>query len=70
MPKFLLSKQVIKVLESFGFILVSQKGSHAKFRKGSQTVIVPIHNKEIPIGTFSSIVRQSNLQKDDFINYK
>jgi len=60
----------VRVLQSFGFILVSQKGSHAKFKNGSLTVIVPIHNKEMPRGTFSSIVQQSNLKKEDFENYK
>ncbi|WP_374760701.1 type II toxin-antitoxin system HicA family toxin [Lacihabitans soyangensis] len=47
-----------------------QKGSHAKFRKGINpvlTVIVPMNKKEIPFGTFRSIVRQSNLTMEDFV---
>lgn len=61
MSKLLSSKEIIKVLESEGFVLVSQRGSHAKFRKGSHTVVVPTPKKEIPLGTFRSIVRQSDL---------
>ncbi len=60
---------VLKVLEQKGFFFVSQTGSHAKYRKkGSPalTVIVPIHGKEIPHGTFRSIVRQAKLLPDDF----
>ena len=33
MPKLLPSKAIIKVLERKGFIFVSQKGSHIKYRE-------------------------------------
>ena len=69
MPKLLSSKQVIKVLENNGFVFMSQKGSHLKFRKQenkSKTVIVPANKKEIPIGTLHSVIRQSSLLKEDF----
>jgi len=42
------------------------KGSHKKFRKGNRTIIVPDPNKEIPLGTFTPILRQSGLSKEDF----
>jgi len=69
MPKLYSSLEIIKVLKKQGFVYISQKGSHAKFRKtGSQTstVIVPAGKKEIPFGTFRSILRQANLTEDDF----
>ncbi len=69
MPKLHLSAEIIKVLQKKGFVYISQKGSHVKFRKtGSptQTVIVPAGKKEIPFGTFKSILRQANLTEDDF----
>ena len=59
----------MKILEGNGFVFVSQKGSHLKFKKQgkkNQIVIVPSGRKEIPIGTLCSIVRQSSLLKDDF----
>jgi len=68
-PKLYSSKQIIKVLEIRGFIFISQKGSHVKFRKQGKlalTVIVPIGHKEIPLGTFRSILRQANLTEEDF----
>jgi len=68
MPKLYSSKFIAKVLEGEGFIFISQKGSHMKFRKvGSPTltVIVPA-GREIPYGTFKSILRQSTLSEDDF----
>lgn len=69
MPKLYSSKQIIKVLEKKGFIFVSQKGSHAKYRKTGNptlTVIVPADRKEIPMGTFKSILRQANLTEEIF----
>jgi len=54
------------VLQEKGFFFVSQKGSHAKFRKGELTVIVPMHGKETPYGIFRSILRQSKLTEGDF----
>jgi predicted RNA binding protein YcfA (HicA-like mRNA interferase family) len=66
MPKLYSSNQIVKTLRKKGFVFVSQKGSHAKLRKGKNTVIVPMAKKEIPMGTFYSIVRQSGLKKEDF----
>jgi len=56
----------IKVLLENGFLFVSQKGSHQKYRKGKFVLIVPHPKKEIPVGTFRSIIRQSGLTKDKF----
>ena len=62
-------KQVIRALREKGFFFVSQKGSHAKFRKPgnpTRTVIVKMAKKEIPYGTFWSILLQSGLKENDF----
>lgn len=69
MPKLYSSTKIIKVLQKKGFVYISQKGSHTKFRKtGSPTltVIVPAGRKEIPFGTFRSILRQADLGEEDF----
>ncbi|MBK8568737.1 MAG: type II toxin-antitoxin system HicA family toxin [Nitrosomonadales bacterium] len=60
------SRAIVNILLRHGFIFISQKGSHKKFRKGERTVIVPDPKKEIPLGTFASILRQSGLSKEDF----
>jgi predicted RNA binding protein YcfA (HicA-like mRNA interferase family) len=68
-PKLYSSKHIVKVLQIKGFVYVSQRGSHVKFRKeGEQvlTVIVSANKKEIPYGTFRSIIRQSHLLEEDF----
>lgn len=71
MPKLYSSKHIIRVLEKHDFFFVSQKGSHIKYRKiGDPTlaVIIPDNRKEIPHGTFRSILRQSKLGEEDFEN--
>lgn len=69
MPKLYSSKWIVKILEENGFIFISQKGSHGKFRRKGDpvlTVIVPMSKKEIPYGTFRSILRQSQIQESSF----
>jgi predicted RNA binding protein YcfA (HicA-like mRNA interferase family) len=66
MFRLLSSKTIIQTLKKHGFVEVSQKGSHKKYRKENRVVIVPYPKKEIPRGTFASILRQSGLQKEDF----
>lgn len=66
MPKLYSSRHIIAVLLKNGFIEIDQTGSHKKLRKYDKTVIVPSPRKEIPHGTFASILRQSGLSKADF----
>jgi predicted RNA binding protein YcfA (HicA-like mRNA interferase family) len=63
------SGHIIKILEKHGFIFVSQRGSHVKYRlygPRTLTVIVPAGRREIPWGTFKSILRQACLEERDF----
>jgi predicted RNA binding protein YcfA (HicA-like mRNA interferase family) len=68
-PRLYSSRQVIAALEREGFIFVTQRGSHVKYRKAGspvKTVIVPAGRKQIPRGTFRSILRQSGLDERAF----
>ena len=64
------AKQIIRVLESNGFILVRQRGSHLIYRNMLSGVMVPVPlhgaNKILPIGTFLAIVKQSKLAREMF----
>ena len=51
------SRKIVKRLKSEGFELVSVKGSHHKFRKGTVSVIVPHPKKSLPLGTARSIAK-------------
>jgi predicted RNA binding protein YcfA (HicA-like mRNA interferase family) len=69
MPKLLSSAEIIEILYKNNFLFVSQRGSHMKFSNKALVaiVIVPANKREIPHGTFGSIVRQSKLSKKDFL---
>lgn len=55
-------RMVIKALETDGWVFVSQKGSHMKFRKDDKVCIVPNHKGDIPKGTLSQIVRSTGIK--------
>ncbi len=55
-------KIVIKALQKDGWILVSQKGSHMKFKKKDKICIVPNHKGDIPKGTLSQIVKTTGIK--------
>lgn len=69
MPKPVSLSLILKVLYRKGFFFVRQKGSHARFRKVGNTtknVTLKMSKKEIPYGTFQSILLQSGLKESDF----
>lgn len=53
------SRKIVKRLLSDGFVLVSTKGSHHKFRKDQTTVIVPHPKRDLPLGTARSIAKMA-----------
>jgi len=63
----LTSKEVIKVLKQKGFILDRSRGSHQIWLHpdSCRRVIIPMHNKDIPKGTFYSILKQAGISKDE-----
>lgn len=70
MPKPVLLSLILRVLKDKGFFFIRQKGTHARFSKiGNPTrnVTVKMNYKEIPHGTFRSILLQSGLKEEDFI---
>ena len=68
MPPVLRPEQIIKGLEGNGFIYVSQKGSHRKYRKDGRMAIVPMHY-EVAKGTLRSILEQAGLTLEQLMRY-
>lgn len=58
------SRESIRRLEADGFVLVSVRGSHHKYRRETRTVILPHPRRDIPIGTARSIYRQAGWALD------
>ncbi|MDQ0991231.1 type II toxin-antitoxin system HicA family toxin [Streptomyces sp. V3I7] len=63
-PAGLSGTAVAKALERGGFEYISARGSHAKYRNGERTVIVPLHRTLAP-GTLRSILRQADWTVED-----
>lgn len=53
------SRKIVQRQIADGFVQVSVKGSHHKFRKGALVVIVPHPKKDLPTGTARSIARMA-----------
>lgn len=58
------SKEMIKLLQKKGFVIVSQNGSHVKManRETGRTVIVPYHSKDLKKGLEQAILKQAGLK--------
>ena len=58
-------KDLEKILKQNGWEPVRQIGSHKMFKKekNPNTIAVPFHNKDIPIGTLNCILKQAGIKK-------
>jgi len=63
-------REMIRALRHAGFVVLRQKGSHVSLEKrtsdGYWRTVVPLH-REIRRGTFSEILNQSGLSKEDLM---
>jgi predicted RNA binding protein YcfA (HicA-like mRNA interferase family) len=72
--------KVIRALERMGFVQVRQKGSHVILKKtlsldeeSDQEIIevgcvVPLHHKDLAVGTLKSILNQAGISVEEFLN--
>ena len=58
------SRLIVKRLQRGGWELVSVRGSHHKFRRGAETLVVPHPKKDLPLGTARSIARSAGWSGD------
>ena len=70
MPKRYSGKKVVEILtKKFGFVFVSQKGSHVKLRKTlperNVTTVVPLH-RELAPGTLKSSLTLAEVDEKEF----
>ncbi len=67
----LTAKEIEKLLSKYGFELVSQKGSHRKWRNqaSGRQVIVQYHgNKSLPLGTLRNILTNAEIPETEWKN--
>ena len=59
------SKEMIRLLISYGFKIVSQNGTHVKLKnfKTNKQTIVPLHNKNLGKGLEQAILKQAVIKE-------
>ncbi|WP_411871181.1 type II toxin-antitoxin system HicA family toxin [Vulcanococcus limneticus] len=76
MPR-LPASAVIAALQRLGFQVVRQKGSHVVLRRpsgnpesgeASVTCVVPLHRRDLAVGTLGSVLRQAGVDAETFID--
>lgn len=58
--------EVVRALESLGFVVARQRGSHIVMRRGSVGCVVPNH-KELKTGTLSGLLKQASVTVEEFV---
>ena len=68
-------KELLKLLDKFGYVIVRQKGSHVQLKRttpaGEHTITVPLHD-EIATGTLNDILTKvsvwNGVPRDELIS--
>ena len=63
------ARQLESLLTRYGFQLISQRGSHRKWRhpqSGAQVVVPDHKGREIPLGTLRAILKESAIPEDEW----
>lgn len=62
-------REVVAALERAGFVNRRQTGSHiVLYKEGlKRPITVPMHPKDLPVGTLRAIIRQANLTVGEFL---
>jgi predicted RNA binding protein YcfA (HicA-like mRNA interferase family) len=64
-------KEMLRLLEKRGFFVHRSSGSHHVLKHPERPelrVVVPVHgNRDLPIGTLRSILRQADLTPEDLL---
>lgn len=63
----LTSNELIRILLRNGFILDRTRGSHQIYihPENRKRAIIPMHTKDLPIGTLMTILKQAGIDKSE-----
>jgi predicted RNA binding protein YcfA (HicA-like mRNA interferase family) len=65
-------QEVVRALNRAGFTVHRIKGSHHHLRHPDDArlkVSVPVHNRDLPVGTLRAIIRQAGLTVEEFLDF-
>ena len=66
----LLARDIIRVLEKAGFVIVRQRGSHVRLvhrNDPTRYATVATHGSDVPRKDVASILRQSKISTEEFL---
>jgi predicted RNA binding protein YcfA (HicA-like mRNA interferase family) len=64
------AREIIKILADFGFTPVRQTGSHIHLlNPESRRLVTDPNHPEMAIGTLLSILKQANIEKEEFLRH-
>ncbi len=65
-------KEVVGMLKKAGYFKVRQRGSHGNFSHPDRPTIVsvPIHNRDLKMGTLRGIIKQTGMEGKDFLKLR
>jgi predicted RNA binding protein YcfA (HicA-like mRNA interferase family) len=60
-------KDIVRILKKKGFVLDRSRGSHQVWLHpvSRKRAVVPMHNKDIPVGTLYAILKQAGIDKEE-----
>ena len=65
--KIITSVEMCKILETLGFDMIRQRGSHKFFRHGDgRTTVIPMHAKDLDRGLIRKILSDIALTVDEY----
>jgi predicted RNA binding protein YcfA (HicA-like mRNA interferase family) len=67
--RLFIAREIERLLNDYGFILISQRGSHRKWRNltSGRQVIVPSHSgKTLPLGTLRNILINAEIPEHEW----
>lgn len=71
MPKLpsLKPREVVKKFKNLGFVEHHQAGSHLvmKQRTTGRRAVIPMHAKDMPLGTLNAILREAGIDRNEFL---
>ena len=53
--------ELVKLLRKNGWVVDRIHGSHYVMKKGNATEIIPVHNKDLPIGLLMAIKKRTGI---------
>ncbi len=62
-------RELVRILEKFGFVLRRKTGSHAIMRHpfNKDMTVIPLHAKDVKRGLLFGILKQANISQKDFL---